>query len=307
MNALDEAILRTVLYADVFDFPLNAREIAHFLIADTPFTVAQIEYALAHSASLAAMLNVRNGMYFCHERDAILDIRHERERASHGLWQPALKYGGWLAYLPFVRMVALTGALAMRNASAHDDDLDYVLVTAPRRVWLARAFAVLLVRVIKLRGIVICPNYVLSESALTQQRRDLFMAHEVAQMIPLYGRALYERMRAENDWVWTHLPNAHGAYFHECERGEQRAGRLIKRVVERLLSGKIGDALEAWEQRRKRARFAPALQTPYSAAQLDAEHVKGHFNDHGHPVLSKYRERLRRYGLERDALPLAGD
>ena len=47
------------------------------------------------------------------------------------------------------------------------------------------------------------------------------------------------------------------------------------------------------------------MQTPHSAAQLDDQHVKGHFNDHGHPVMQQYHERLRAYDLE--ALPLAGD
>ncbi|MFN8450301.1 MAG: hypothetical protein U0521_17370 [Anaerolineae bacterium] len=41
------------------------------------------------------------------------------------------------ARLPPVRMVALTGALVVRNASDNDDDLDYVLVTR-RGAWIAR-------------------------------------------------------------------------------------------------------------------------------------------------------------------------
>ena len=117
----------------------------------------------------------------------MIPLRVERDQASLLLWPPALSYGAWLARLPFVRMVALTGALAMRNASADDDDLDYVLVTAPGRVWLARAFAIVLVRLAKRRGVVVCPNYVLAESALAQDKHDLFMAHEVAQMVPIYG------------------------------------------------------------------------------------------------------------------------
>jgi hypothetical protein len=54
-------------------------------------------------------------------------------------------------------------------------------------------------------------------------------------------------------------------------------------------------------------KLAPGLQTPHHAAKLDAEQVKGHFNDHGHPVLQQYRERLRRYHIEDVTLPLAGD
>ncbi len=307
MNAIEDAIVRTVIYADMFDFPMTAREITHFLIADAPYTLDQIEHTLIHSPSLRQILETRDGIYFCCGRSDTLHTRRTREKASAQLWHHALKYGGWLAYLPFVRMVALTGALAMRNAATHTDDLDYVLVTAPRRVWLARAFAVLLVRIVKLRGIVICPNYVLAETALTQQTRDLFIAHELVQMMPLYGNSLYQQMRAENAWVQAYMPNASGAFFDEAPCGTHPVGLGLKWILERLLSGGIGDALEQWEQRRKRKRFAKAVKTAHSAAQLDAEHVKGHFNDHGHPVLVKYRDCLQNYGVDQSALPLAGD
>lgn len=305
MSPTEEAILKTVVYADIFDFPLTRPELHHFLIADSPISRAQIDHALATSALLQSALEMPDDYVIPAGRRAILAVREQREQASRALWREALDYGERLARLPFVRMVALTGALAVRNASDNDDDLDYVLVTAPGRVWIARAFAILLVRLAKRRGVVVCPNYVLAESALLQERQDLFMAHEVAQMIPIYGITLYAAMRAENRWVEAYLPNADAPLHAEAERIPGRGWRLLKQAAEFVLGGRLGDALEGWEYRRKLRRFAPDLQTPNSAAQLDAQHVKGHFNDHGHPVIQQYRERLRQYDLH--ALPLAGD
>ena len=210
-------------------------------------------------------------------------------QASLLLWSSALDYGAWLARLPFVRMVALTGALAVRNASDDDDDLDYVLVTAPGRVWLARAFAILLVRLAKRRGVVVCPNYVLAESALAQETHDLFMAHEVAQMVPIFGRRLYQAMRNSNPWAADFLANANAAFYVEAERMPAGLGGGSKRAAEFLLGGRLGDALESWEYRRKLRRFSADMQTPHHAAQLDDQHVKGHFNDHGHPVMETYQ------------------
>jgi hypothetical protein len=74
-----------------------------------------------------------------------------------------------------------------------------------------------------------------------------------------------------------------------------------------LLGGRLGDRLENWEYRRKLRRFQSELQTPYSSAKLDDRHVKGHFNDHGHPVLRKYQERLYQYGLDEMAHSMPGD
>jgi hypothetical protein len=303
----EEAILRTLLYADVFNFPMTLREIHHFLIADYPIPLDQIAHTLEHSESLRAAVVHIDGLYCCASREAIIATRHAREQASASLWGQALRYGLWLARLPFVRMVALTGALAMRNAASLNDDLDYVLVTAPGRVWIARGFAVLLVKLVKRRGVVLCPNYVVSVTALEQERQDLFIAHEVVQMVPIYGLDVYAALRDRNRWVAAHMPNAAAAFRMGDKREIGRGWGILKWGLELLLSGTLGDRLEVWEQRRKQRKLAPGLQTPHHAAKLDAEQVKGHFNDHGHPVLQQYRERLRRLHLEDATLPLAGD
>jgi hypothetical protein len=46
------------------------------------------------------------------------------------------------------------------------------------------------------------------------------------------------------------------------------------------------------------------MQTPHSSARLDEQQVKGHFNDHGNPVLRQYYERLQQHGLL-DAVEMA--
>jgi hypothetical protein len=242
----------------------------------------------------------------------LIPVRAARSAVSERMWAQAQTYGRWLARLPFVRMVALTGALAMHNPSGENDDLDYLIVTARGRVWLARGFAVLLVRLARLRGTVICPNYVLAEDALKQSRQDLYIAHEVTQVVPLYGRSVYETLRAANRWTDIYLPNARCVFRDEAESHAEPIWAGLKRILEGVLSGKIGDALEGWEYRRKLRRFARDMQTPHSAARLDNTQVKGHFHDHGHLVLQRYRELLRCYDLldldgDTDVLRMAGD
>ncbi len=312
MPELEDAILRTVLYADVFDFPLTVEEIQHFLISDTATRLKEIEHTLNTSQRLNAAFVRAHGYIVCRDREANIARRIEREQIVRQLWPLAMRYGVWLARLPFVRMVALTGALAVHNPAALDDDLDYLLVTRVGRVWLARAFAVLLVRLVRLRGVVICPNFVLAENALTQNRQDLFLAHEVTQMVPVYGHTLYMQMRDQNAWVSAQLPNAQEAFYAEPERSVGRGWAAVKGLLESLLGGRPGNALEQWEYRRKLRRFAPETQTPQSDARLDSTQVKGHFNDHGQRILAQYHKRLRQHGLLHDdssgyALRATGD
>ncbi len=307
LNPIEAAVLKTVLYADVFNFPLTTRELYHYLIIDQPVSFEQVHAVLTESPRLTPLLQVIDDYVIYNNRQELIRLRCERERASSALWDQAVRYGAWLARLPFVRMVALTGALAMRNADGDHDDLDYVLVTVPGRVWLARGFAVLLVKLAKRRGVVICPNYVLATTALAQTGHTLYVAHEIAQMIPLYGTAIYAQMRAANPWVQTYLYNADRAFYTLPEQQPRGIWRALKRVLEHLLSGQLGKWLNEWEHKRKLRRFESELRQADSAARLDSDQVKGHFRDHGRWVMQHYHERLCLHYLDDESLPLAGD
>src|SRR5690606_16752064 len=140
---------------------LTGTEIHHFLIHDQPVNLPQVAEALAHSPDLKQHLRHDGEHIVFNDRSGLVEKRAEREAASQHLWPQAVRYGHWLARLPFIRMVAVTGALAVHNAAGPDDDLDYMLVTSANRVWLARAFSIILVRLAQRQGVTVCPNYVL--------------------------------------------------------------------------------------------------------------------------------------------------
>lgn len=296
-QALEAAILRTVLYADIFDYALSVRELHHFLMHSTAVDLGAVERALMTSPMLAEVLAYCDGWITLADRTAIARLRMERERTAQALWPHAKRFGRILARLPFVRMVGLTGALAMRNPSSPHDDFDYLIVTQPGRVWLARLLSIAVVRWVRLRGREICPNFVLAEDRLAQTRRDLYVAHEVAQVVPLFGRELYDRLRDVNGWTFDHLPNARCALHADDIARLSRVERALKSAAERVLGGRLGDWLEGWERRRKVARFTAAARAAESAAVIDDSQIKGHFNDHGSRVLMQYRRRLERFGL----------
>jgi hypothetical protein len=292
-----EAIFQTVLYADIFDYPLTQSEIHHFLIS-TPAAPETVQAAFENSAWLQSRLCVTRGYVTVRGRQSIAAVRDERQRSSAQLWPAARRWATVIGWLPFVRMVAVTGALAVDNAPA-GDDIDYLIVTVPGRVWLARALAVTVVRLARLLRVGLCPNYVLAYTALSQQRRNLNIAHDLAQMVPLVGHRVYAEMRAANQWAGDYLPQARRPLRAEPELRLNGWQAALQRCGEWLLGGRLGDALEGWERDRKLRKFAPAAGQASSAAELDADRVKGHFDDHGYPILRKFHERVAQYLPER--------
>ncbi|MGJ3238250.1 MAG: hypothetical protein ACFE0Q_06050 [Anaerolineae bacterium] len=300
MRPIETAILRTILYADVFHFPLTLDELHRYLISDITVSRADLEHVLTLSTSLRQHLHHAEGYICLQTRQNLIALRAERERISEQLWQRAIGYGQWLSHIPFVQMVALTGALAVRNPASLDDDFDYLLITRPGRVWLARAFAVLIVRIVRLFGHELCPNYVMASDQLRQKRQNLYIAHEMMQMRPIYGKKLYHAINAENQWTSVYLPNARP---HPTPNDRPRR---LRRVLEWLFGGKLGDAIENWEYQRKLNKFQAILhETP--SAEINAHSVKGHFQDHGASMMARYQALLYEYDVDDTRDALAGD
>jgi hypothetical protein len=176
-----------------------------------------------------------------------------------------------IARLPFVRMVAVTGSVAVDNADP-GADLDYMIVTAPKRVWLTRAMTMLVVRYAALRGVTLCPNYLLAETALEQPAQDRYTARELLQMQPLSGFDVYGRLVEANPWWRTYLPNA---VPFPCLQPEPRSA--WRRAAEVMLRLPPFDLLEKSLLTRKAAEFAP-LQSEGDETCFSPTMCKGHFD-----------------------------
>ena len=294
VSRADVAILRAVLYADVFDYALTLPQVHRYLEGEA-MPLEAVRQALVSSPWLAGRVEMVDGYVVASGRAELARERGRRAERARRLWPAAQWYGRWMARLPFARMVAVTGALSMDNVDG-DDDIDYFIVTAPGRVWLTRAFSILLVRLARLAGTNLCPNYLLADSALLQERRDLFVAHELAQMVPLVGKAVYERIWAANVWLVDILPNVLPLAQAEPEASEGGPGHWVQRALEWALGGKLGDVLENWERTRKLAKFRQQMAAAGAgAAALDESRVKGHFHDYGTVALAEFEKRCRAY------------
>jgi hypothetical protein len=223
-------------------------------------------------------------------REAIVETRLFRAEVASRMWPRAVRYGRAIASLPFVRMVAVTGALAMDNAEP-DTDVDYLIVTEPGRLWLCRAMVIaLVVKPAARQGDVLCPNYLLSQRALILHERNLFTAHELLQMTPIAGMAVYRQMRRVNSWTARFLPNAHDP--PRSVNPEPPARRPIRALAEAVLWSPVGAWLEQWEMDRKVHKFSQQGDAQAEVA-FSADWCKGHFDSHGRFILEAFACRLR--------------
>ena len=290
-KTLNEAILQTVAYSDVFDHPLRLTEIHRNLIGFAA-SLDAVDDVLHNGLLTDRQLEMKEGFFFLPDREELVEVRTQRSAYADSLWQQAIRYGRWIAHLPFVRMVALTGALANRNVET-GADLDYLIVTKPGYLWLCRAFILILTRLTAPFGAHICPNYLLTSEVLKLEEQTLFTAQELCRMIPLSGLGIYEQFRALNGWSDDYLPNASGSaptYDYLLEP----PFKPLQIVGEWLLSLPPGKWLEQWEMTRKISKLA-AQSDLNTEVHFSADRCKGHFEQHGARTMQAFTSRVRRF------------
>jgi hypothetical protein len=295
MNAsraeIEQAIVNTVSYVDAFDYPLTPAEIHRYLVG-LPLPASDVIEYLNSGALVPRRLSRRGEYYMLPGREIVSDVRRERHAVAKRLWPEAVRYGLLMARMPFVRMVAVTGSLAVNNVG-DEEDVDYFIVTADDHLWVCRAFVILIVRAAARRGLELCPNYFLAESALHLTEQNLYTAHEVTQMAPLFGLPIYNRLRRANSWLYRFLPNALGAPVlpaHAQVALRQTSNLPGRKLMEAVIDTKPGRWLDRWEMARKIEKFRQTYH-PWKEAEFSAKRCKGHFNLHQQRAIQAY-ERL---------------
>lgn len=281
---LSRAILQTIAYSDVFDYPLTAREL-HRYLTGVKTSLEEVLRAVGEEGIVT-----RTDDYFTLPgREEIVRLRMRRSVYSAELLPRAITYGQMLGNLPYIRMAALTGSLAVMNVS-DNQDFDYMLVAAQGRVWTARAFALALNRLARLQGYTLCPNLIISETALKWSRKDLYSARELCQMIPITGLDVYYTLMLANQWIEELLPNAYVECIGALHRFRQQDS-VFQSVLEFLLPGRLADRFEHWEMNRKIRRFSN--QPGFGEETIfNAEICQGNFHHHRKWTQEAFESRL---------------
>lgn len=287
--SITSAVLETLAYADVFDWAMTALEVHRYL--PRAASAAEVQATIDDLCRIGDLERVGD-LLTLRGRAGLVALRADRTAAARALWPAARWYARVVAGLPFVRMVAVTGSLAVDAVDA-GADVDLLVVTTNGRLWLTRLLTMAVVRAGAVRGVQLCPNYFLAEGALEMDDRSLFTAHEIAQMRPITASPAYRELIRSNAWVRDYLPNATpGAPLDPTP--PQTRGRLT-RLAEAVLRSTVGTGLERWEMRRKIRRLSNESRS--AETRYDELVCKGHTEAHGRQVLEEYEARLLRLGV----------
>lgn len=219
MNTCNQTILATLVYADIFSYPLSFREIKRYLISKHEFSDYALKNGLKQLIENQAIIkNDSRDRYALGHRQQVFAIRKHRQTLSQKKLRFARYIASILRFLPTIQLIALTGGLAMNN-SEWWDDIDFYIVTRPGTLWLTRALLVVILEVLGVRRRphdikihnALCINMIVDSNhlAIPPKERDLYSAHEIVQLKPLFVcGTTYQKFLIENQWIRDFLPNA---------------------------------------------------------------------------------------------------
>jgi len=275
------AVLRSVVYASLFDYPLAPVQLETSLIAMRA-DAATIERWWRESDLLRAAIEYRDGLYFPAGRSDLVRTRSRREALSRELLDRDRRILSLVSNMPFVRMVALSGSLAHLNAEG-SADLDLFVITAPHRVWSVTVATLVLAKLLGWRKRV-CMNYVVSERALSIEPQDLFSANQIIHLRPVSGHAVFEHFVKSNAFVRQIYPN------FELQGGPKPQAPSPKPFIERVLSfgfaqiaEGISRSLYGWHLRRHSASWQSKDQV-----RLEPECLKLHTSSHRASTMARF-------------------
>ncbi len=285
----EKSILRTLLYFDIFNYPLTESEIGSF----SPMTFGDHCQSALGTLTNKQIVYLINGFYSLRNDPFLVTRRNAGNLLAQKKMGTARKFSRLISLFPFVRSVMLSGSIS-KGYMDENSDIDYFIITAAGRLWFVRAAMALFRRIFLFNSHkYFCTNYFIDSEHLEIGEKNIFTAIEASTLKPMFGKSCVYQFQAANQWCYQYLPN----HKHENGLGKER-GSLLKNVGEKILSNKLLDRLDRWLMKKFVAywevRYHHLLnENDFSIAFQSTEHVsRSHPGFYQKKVLSLYESKI---------------
>jgi predicted nucleotidyltransferase len=211
-KSCDKAILRTLSYSSIFQYPMSLFQLYTFLITKNEFEFEFFKKSLRRLVK-KRHIKAKDGKYYLpNTRPVSWSLRY---KYSEDLMKETLEYIKPLRSIPWIKLVTVTGSLAKYNAKK-DDDIDIFIITDKNRLWLTRGFVFIILKIINKYAQgpeskrKFCCNLFVDESKMlwNKEKHNLYIAHEILSMHPIMIRdETYLRFLKDNEWVFKYFKN----------------------------------------------------------------------------------------------------
>ena len=325
MNSLEKSILATLVYYDVLGRPMTGWEVWRYLVrpqprsrlSDTSFAsgkgrspqcaTSRILKTLENSLELAKLISQKNGFYFLKGRFRIVKQRIERQKIADQKWKKTKRMVKLLQIIPFIRLVAVSGSLAIGNPKK-ESDIDLLIVARAGRIWTCRGLTTLFIHCFGQRrhGLLtkdrFCLNHYLTDKSLKITSDSLYNAQTYAHLVPVLETesVLYNQFQKANQWLKDYLffyPQSQQGYLRKVK--PNHFFTFSRKLKEFILDKKMGDALEFILRRIQARRISkdPLIYQSGGRVIFNDEQLEFHPDSPEKGILEMYNQKMKEFGL----------
>jgi len=232
---MNDNVLKTILYFDVFSYPLKEEEIVSYALSNK--NDSETLQAL-NDLKKQGVVKYQDGYYFVGEPFKI-ERRKQGNIMAKKRMRSAMFFSRIISWFPYVRSIMLSGSIS-KGYMGEKDDIDYFIVTQPGRLWLTRTFLTLFKKIFLLNSYRnFCINYFTDADNLAIKERNRFAATEIVFLLPVFNSSFYGKMIDNNHWLKSYYPEF-TQKNEACIEGEI----WLKKWIEKLLNNRLGDKFE---------------------------------------------------------------
>jgi len=300
-NKIQEAVLKTVIFFDLFNYPLTNWEIWQYLKLEISLGV--LEQAVLDLV-LAGSLEQYDGFYFLPGRAEIIETRRERYNFANYKIKLARRATKLFKWLPSVKLVAVANLIGHHNLR-NESDVDIFIVSSPNRLWLTRLFCTGLMKITKQRPTKECKRnkmclsfYAAADGLAMEPLRfkpsDPYFDHWFLGLYPIYDNDKYlAYMRFKNPWLKKSFPNS--LLLRENFPDNYFSKNLLDKI---LYYG--ANVLNAWSKKIQVAIMPKVLKdlaNKDTGVVLNDQILRFYLKDKRQEFLDKYNKRLAEFNL----------
>ena len=231
-------LLKPILYFSLFKYPLTEEEIFIFSKAESK---EQIKLDLMELVNDDIIYKI-DDFYLTENNETLIKRRLEGNKMAKNIYQKALTVSRLISKFPYVEGVGISGSLS-KGYYDDDGDIDFFIITSPKRLWIARTFLILYKKLFLLNSRkYFCVNYFISSNALEIEEKNIFTATELTTLLPMFGNGSFHKFYDKNKWVESYLPNK------TVTAGLSKLNLVkkptITKITEYFLDSKMGDWID---------------------------------------------------------------
>lgn len=292
-DSLKQAIIRTLVYFDLSNYPLTSTEIKNWLYRCEVQEFSGLLNVLDEMVN-QHQIEEKFSFYYLPGREEAVENRRRNLVISELKLKKARRAVKFIRCVPFLRAIFVCNTVAAGTAQ-DVSDIDFFIIAQHDRVWLVRFFTNIILRLFNLRTYgdknsdKICLSFFVDDNNLNLEKlkateNDIHFAYWITQMIPIFDPYGYwKKFLTANYWLKDYFPNLLNNYLFINLVESGKIAKVWKKAWEIMWFGAYGNLLEKqahdWQIMKIKLSTKEKAELNDNGVVLNSGVIKLHEND----------------------------